>query len=154
MGSALRTAAYSDQPRRLANFLDRLTDPAQLLALERSRSALDQQAGIPSDEPISLQAVVALSDEALEPPTQSALRRHSMFPAKPSSFDEQVAIAVSGGTVKELDRLVDAGLLEASVGERYAIHRTIGVFVRTRADATAPVRPMVDHFVTLTEEKY
>jgi tetratricopeptide (TPR) repeat protein len=152
VGGALRTVAYSDQPRRLADFLDRLADPAQLLALERSRSALDQQAGIPADEPISLQAVIALSDEALEPSAQSALRRLSLFPAKPSSFDEQAAIAVSGGTVKELDRLVDAGLLEASGGERYAIHRTIGVFARTRADATAPVGTMVDYFVTLTEE--
>jgi len=152
MGGALRTAAYSDQPRRLANFLDRLTDPVLLLALERSRSALDQQAGIPSDEPISLQAVIALSDEALDPPTQSALRRLSVFPAKPSSFDEQAAIAVSGGSVQDLDRLVDAGLLEASGGERYAIHRTIGDFARTRADATAPVGTMVDHFVTIAEE--
>ena len=151
-GGALRTAAYSDQPRRLAKFLDRLADPAERLSLERSRSALDQQAGIPSDEPISLQAVIALSDEALEPSTQSALRRLSIFPAKPSSFDEQAAIAVSGETVEELDRLVDAGLLEAIGGERYAIHRTIGDFARTRADATAPVETMVDHFVTLTEK--
>ena len=75
-----------------------------------------------------------------------------MFPAKPSSFDEQAAIAVSGGTDKELDRLVDAGLLEVSGGERYAIHRTIGDFSRTRADAAAPVGTMVDHFVRLTEE--
>jgi len=150
-GGALRTAAYSDQPRRLADFLDRLADPAQLLSLERSRSALDQQAGIPSDEPISLQAVIALSDEALEPSTQSALRRLSIFPAKPSSFGEQAAIAVSGETAQELDRLVDAGLLEPSGGGRYSIHRTIGDFARTRSDTTAPVGTMVDHFIRLTE---
>ena len=150
-GSALRTAAYSDQPRRLANFLDRLTDPAQMLALERSQSALDQQAGIPSDEPISLQAVIALSDEALEPPTQSALRRLSIFPAKPSSFGEQAAIAVSGETAQELDRLVDAGLLEPSGGGRYSIHRTIGDFARTRSDNRAPIGAMVDYFIGLTE---
>ena len=150
-GGALRSAAYSDQPRRLSNFLDRLADPAQLLSLERSRSALDQQAGIPSDQPISLQAIIALSDEILEPSTQSALRRLSIFPAKPSSFDEQAAIAVSGETTEELDRLVDAGLLEPSGAERYAIHRTIGDFARTRSDTAAPVAAMVDHFIRLTE---
>jgi tetratricopeptide (TPR) repeat protein len=150
-GGALRTAAYSDQPRRLADFLDRLADPAQLLSLERSRSALDQQAGIPSNEPISLQAVIALSDEALEASTQSALRRLSIFPAKPSSFGEQAAIVVSGETAQELDRLVDAGLLEPSGGGRYSIHRTIGDFARTRSDTAAPVGAMVNHFIRLTE---
>ena len=150
-GGALRTAAYSDQPRRLKNFLDRLADPAELLSLERTRSALDQQAGLPPDQPISLQAVIALSDEALEPSTRSVLRRLSIFPAKPSSFDEQAAIAVSGGTGQELDRLVDAGLLEPSGRGRYAMHRTISDYSRTRADAAAPVGPMVEHFVRLTE---
>jgi tetratricopeptide (TPR) repeat protein len=149
-GGALRTAAYSDQPRRLANFLDRLADPAKLLSLERSRSALDQQAGIPSDQPISVQAIIALSDEALEPSTQSALRRLSIFPPKPSSFDEQAALTVSGETAQELDRLVDAGLLEPSSGERYEIHRTISDFARTRSDTIAPVEAMVDHFIHLT----
>ncbi|MEE9215985.1 MAG: NB-ARC domain-containing protein [Anaerolineales bacterium] len=150
-GGALRTAAYADQPRRLRDFLDRLADPAELLSLERTRSALDQQAGLPSDEPISLQAVIALSDKALEPATRSALRSLSIFPAKPSTFDEQAAIAISGETTQELDRLVDAGLLEPSGGERYAMHRTIGDFSRTLMDTSAPVGAMVDHFVRLTE---
>ncbi len=152
-GSALRTVAYADQPRRLRDFLARLADPAERLSLERSRSALDQQAGLPSDEPISLQAVIALSDEALEPSTRSALRRLSIFPAKPSTFDEPAAIAISGETLQELDRLVDGGLLEPSGRERYAMHRTIGDYARTRSDATAPVEAMVDHFVRLTERK-
>jgi tetratricopeptide (TPR) repeat protein len=150
-GGALRTAAYADQPRRLRVFLDRLADPAELLSLERTRSALDQQAGLPTDEPISLQAVIALSDEALESSTRSALRRLSIFPTKPSTFDEQAAIAISGETVQELDRLVDAGLLEPSGRERYAMHRTISEFARTRSDAAAPVEAMVDHFVGLAE---
>ncbi|MFQ5923655.1 MAG: NB-ARC domain-containing protein, partial [Anaerolineales bacterium] len=152
-GGALRTAAYADQPRRLRDFLARLADPAELLSLERTRSALDQQAGLPTDEPISLQAVIALSDEALETSTRSALRRLSIFPAKPSTFNEQAAIAISGETVQELDRLVDAGLLEPSGRGRYAMHRTISEFARTRSDATAPVEAMVDHFVGLTERK-
>jgi tetratricopeptide (TPR) repeat protein len=151
-GGALRAAAYSDQPRRVTEFLDRLSDPAQLLALERSRSALDHQAGIPSSEPISLQAVIALSDEALAPSAQSALRRLSVLPAKPSSFDEQAAIVVSGEAVQEVDRLVDAGLLEPSGEGRYAMHRTIGDFARTRADTAAPVETMVNHYVMLIEE--
>ena len=150
-GGALRTAAYSDQPRRLANFLDRLADPAERLSLERSRSALDQQAGIPYDEPIPLQAVIALSDGALEPSTRSVLRRLSIFRAKPNTFDEQAAIAVSGETVQELDRLVDAGLLEPSGRERYAMHRTISEFAQTRSDSRAPAGAMVDHFIWLTE---
>lgn len=111
----------------------------------------DQQAGLPPDQPISLQAVIALSDEALEPSTRSVLRRLSIFPAKPSSFDEQAAIAVSGGTGQELDRLVDAGLLEPSGRGRYAMHRTISDYSRTRADAAAPVGPMIEHFVRLAE---
>ncbi|MFQ5942705.1 MAG: tetratricopeptide repeat protein [Anaerolineales bacterium] len=150
-GSALRTAAYADQPRRLAEFLDRLADPAELLSLEGSRSALDQQAGLSSDEPISLQAIIALSDAALEPSTRSALRRLCILPAKPSTFDEQAAMAISGETDHELDRLVDAGLLESGGSGRYSMHRTIGDFARTRSDATSPVEAMVDHYVPLIE---
>jgi tetratricopeptide (TPR) repeat protein len=151
-GSALRSAAYADQPRRLREFLDRLADPVERLTLERTRSALDQQAGIPSDEPISLQAVIALSDEALSPSARSALRKLSILPPKPSSFDEHAAKTISGELATELDQLTDSGMMEAVGEQRYTIHRTISDFARTQIDSAAPAELIVDHYVARTEQ--
>ncbi len=151
-GSALRAAAYADQPRRMAEFLERLAEPSERLYLERARSALDQQAGIPSDQPISVQAIIALSDEALPTAAQAALRNLSVMPPKPSTFGETAAEAIAGATVQELDELTDAGLLEPSGSERYTIHRTIADFGRTRSNYFAPVESMVSYFDRLVQQ--
>ena len=151
VGGALRAAAYSDHPRRLSELLDRLADPEALLSLERARSALDQQPGIPLDEPITLGAIIALSEAALDASGRSALHNLSVLPARPNTFSEGAAIAVSGATTKELDVLVDAGLLEPSGGGRYGVHSTIVEYAHLGSDLAEPVKAMVDHFVQFTE---
>jgi hypothetical protein len=49
----------------------------------------------------------------------------SIFPAKPNSFSEEAAMAVSALPVETLDRLTDAGLLEGSGPGRYMLHQSI-----------------------------
>jgi tetratricopeptide (TPR) repeat protein len=49
----------------------------------------------------------------------------SVFPAKPASFSEEAALAVTQCALEMLDTLWDRGLLESSGPARYMLHQTV-----------------------------
>ncbi len=137
MGNYLRTHAYSGQPRRLYHAIERLRDTQVRLALRAPLAAFDQVSTLPVEEPVSLQAVIALSDQQLNEQARSSLRALSVFPPKPSSFSEEAALAICTQHVEALDQLQDSGLLESNGSGRYTLHQTIVDYAWTRRDDSA-----------------
>ena len=80
---------------------------------------------------LSLQDVIATSVLQLDEAAQRVLFMLSTFLAKPHSFSEEAALAVSDAPVGLLDELMDAGLLESAGPERYTLHQTIVDYART-----------------------
>jgi hypothetical protein len=118
LGHAIRQV--SGQPRRVRETLDKLRDATARLELE---APPDLPVGVRA--PISLRAAIEVSETALEEPSRRTLSVLSIFRAKPVRFPEAVAVAVTGGSVDDLDALVDAGLIEAAGDDTYTMHQTI-----------------------------
>src|SRR5262249_8895881 len=86
---------------------------------------VDRHPSLPMDVPISLQSVIAVTDQQLSADQQAALHALSVFPPKPSSFSEEAALAVANCSVETLDALLGTGLVESSEASHYTIHQTI-----------------------------
>lgn len=122
IGQYLRLEAHHCQPRRLHLALAWLYQPENRLHLEQPQVALARSA---TDATLSLQATIALSDCALSEQARTALRQLSVFPARPNTFSEQAALAVTSASVEVFDQLSDAGLLESRGLDRYSLHPCI-----------------------------
>lgn len=125
MGKYLQTQAHSGQPRRLQAALTRLRHVPQRLLLSEPQPPLERSPSLAAGTPLSLQSAIAVSDQQLEEQARAVLRALSVFPAKPNSFAEEAALAVSQAPAEVLDVLFDAGLLESSGVGRYTLHQTI-----------------------------
>ena len=151
MGNYLRLQAYSGQPRRLRAALDRLRQAEERLRLAQPQPPLERHPSLPADVPLSLLAVIGISDEALDEEGRHTLRALSVFPPKPNSFSEEAALAVSGMCVQALDTLTDYGLLESNGPGRYTLHQTIADYGTVKlADMTTYER-MIEYFVDYVE---
>jgi tetratricopeptide (TPR) repeat protein len=125
MGWHLRKETRSGHPRRLRCALDRLQQAEVRLQITQPQALLERRPDTPGDTPLSLQAVIGISDETLDETARRALRALAVFPSKPNTFSEEAALAVADVPVETLDTLADQGLLESSGPERYTLHQTI-----------------------------
>jgi len=153
MGKYLRSHAYNEQPRRLRNAIQYVSDAGKRLNLSEPYRSARSHPSMPDGTPVSLQSVIALSDERLDAQTQMMLRALAVFPAKPNSFSEQAAVAVSAVPVETLDTLCDAGLLESNGPERYMLHQAIADYARMQIGEHAAIiyRRMVGYIVHYVE---
>lgn len=131
LGKHLQTQTYSGQPRRLQAALMHLREVSNRLLLSEPQGPLERPPGLKSDTPLSLQSVIAVSDQQLDEQARMALRALSVFPARPDSFSEEAALAISQASVETLDALCDAGLLEYSGPDRYTLHQIIADYANT-----------------------
>lgn len=138
--------------RRLRMALQQLRQVETRLRLALPASSLEQPS-LAEEMPLSLEAVIGLSDEALNEYARQTLRALSVFPPKPNTFSEKAALALSGSSIQALDRLADAGLLESSRGEdRYTLHQAVASYASlTRCD-NSPLKEMVSYFVNYVSE--
>ncbi len=136
LGGAIRQQAYAGNPRRLIEALDRLADSGERLRIEGKLPALDQQPGVPAGYPRTLEATVALSEEALDEQSQTAFRMLSVLPPKPNSFSELAALRVTAQAPRALDQLVDAGLVEPAGSDRYVMHPVLADYGRQRLEGS------------------
>ncbi len=137
IGNYLRKESYSGQARRMAAALQRLSDAGVRLELTEQRGPVEAHSSLPGEYSLSLQAVIAVSDEQLSETARAALYALAVFPPKPASFSEEAALAVAACAVEDLDTLVDAGLLESNGVDRYLLHQVIADYARVRLEATA-----------------
>ena len=134
MGSYLNTQSQPNNwnPRRASQALKRLKDAETRLQLSERQKPHERHTSLPEEARISVEALIALSYDALDDAARATLRAVSVVPAKPNSFSEMAALEVSGQTTKALDMLWDYGLLEADMLGRYTLHPTIADYARAR----------------------
>ena len=97
--------------------------------------------------PLSLQAVIGISDQQVSAEARATLRALSVFPPKPNTFSEASACVVSAMPVETLDVLADAGLLESSGPERYTLHQTIADYAQAHLTDTSVAERLATYFV-------
>lgn len=151
MGNYLRMQTYTGQPRRLRTALDRLQQIKERLRLEQPQALLERHPSLSASTPLSLLASIRISEQALGKKARSALWTLSVFPAKPNSFSEVAALAVSNMPPEVLDSLTDYGLLESAGPSRYTLHQTISDYASTKLVGTGPAVRMVEFFVQHAE---
>lgn len=130
MGNYLRKQGYSGQPRRIRAALQHLSHAEQRLQLTEAHAPVESHPSLSPEISLSLQSVIAVTDQQLGTQPRSALYALSVFPAKPDSFSEEAALTVADCTLETLDLLSDTGLLESSGAGRYTLHQTIADYAR------------------------
>jgi transcriptional regulator with XRE-family HTH domain len=151
MGRYLQSQAYSGQPRRLRAALDRLGCAEDRLRLTIQQAPFESLTSSSIHTLLSLQTIIETSERQLDEAALRVLSMLSAFPAKPCSFSEEAALAVSGAPLELLDQLIDAGLLESAGPERYTLQQTLVDYASTREDNSAACERMVEYFVNFVE---
>ncbi len=147
MGKYLGSQAFTGQPRRLQAALTQLQDTQQRLHVSMPIPLKQRSSGLPGNMPISLDAAIAISDQQLNPQAHDTLCALSVFPAKPNTFSEEAALAVSQQPVEMLDTLWDAGLLESQGPRRYTLPQTIADYARTRCKGSQAPQLLVNYML-------
>ncbi len=130
MGNYLRKQGYTGLNRRINAALERLHDARERLAISEPVSPGAIYPSLADGAPLSLQSIIAVTDQQLDEATSQALYMLAIFPPKPASFSEAAALAVTRCPIDTLDVLVDTGLLESNNAERYTLHQTIADYAR------------------------
>lgn len=130
MSKYLGSQACTRQPRRLHIAITQLYDAQQRLQLSVPTPLLERPPSLPPGTPLSLHAAIELSERVLSDQARSTLRALSVFPAKPNSFSEALALAIAREGIDVLDELCDAGLLESNGSDRYMLHQTIADYAK------------------------
>lgn len=150
----LNKTAKLGKSGRLTREIKKLERAEERLKIDAPQGALKRSTNLPEAQRISLEAVIAVSDDSLSDSARMALRALAVFPPKPNSFDETAALAVSGGAVEVLDALTDVGMIEtieAEYGTRYTLHQTIADYARAKLIDAAPYGRLMAHFSTFVE---
>jgi tetratricopeptide (TPR) repeat protein/transcriptional regulator with XRE-family HTH domain len=151
LGHYLRAQAHSGQPRRLRAALERLHSRAARLQMAEAQALVESHPSLSEGAPLSLQAVIGISDQQMSADARAALRTLAVFPPKPDTFSEEAAVFVSAQPVETLDLLTDAGLLESNGPGRYTLHQTIADYARAHLDDDAAAGRLVAYFVAYLE---
>ncbi len=151
LGNFLRAQSHSGQPRRLRAALQRLRDADERIRLHEPQPLVGIHPGLKSDTPLSLYAVIGMSDQQVSEEARVALRALAVFPPKPNTFSEDAAVAIGAFAVETLDELTDAGLLEGRGPERYTMHQTIADYARIHLTDEHVIERFVQYFVSYVE---
>jgi tetratricopeptide (TPR) repeat protein len=152
MGKYLSVQVYSGQPRRLSAAVEHLRDARIRLQLSEARALAERHPSLTSGATLSLQSIIAVSEQLLDEYARTALRALSLFPAKPNSFEEEAALEVCQVSVETLDALCDAGLLESNGPSRYMLHQTIADYARDQLSDPAVGERLVSYYVIFIEK--
>lgn len=151
LGNYLRAQSHSGQPRRLRAALKRLRRADERLQLSEPQALIGHHPSLAAGTPLSLQAMIGLSDQQMSEEARATLRTLALFPPKPGSFSEEAAVVISATSEDVLDELTDTGLLESSGPERYTLHQTIADYARTHFTDETAVERFTSYFVTYVE---
>jgi tetratricopeptide (TPR) repeat protein/transcriptional regulator with XRE-family HTH domain len=155
LGHYLYRESLSGQPRRIQAALDTLLDAEKRFTLEADYAPVERPSHIPSGTPLSLKNTITISFDRLPEHMQQTLCRLSFFPPKPNSFSEEAALVLVSEDAskirKDLDGLVDTGLLETHSAGRFTIHQTIADFVRRQAEKTFHIENLLAYYVRLLQ---
>ena len=151
MGNFLRAQTHSGQPRRMRAALEHVRSGSERLHLSEPQALVGGHPSFGAGTPLSLQAVIGISDQQVSEAARVALRALALFPPKPNSFSEEAALAISGQSTEALDELMDAGLLESGGPERYLLHQTIADYGRAHLQEVTALERLADYFGAYSE---
>lgn len=151
MGKYLSVQVYSGQPRRLHAAVEHFRDARVRLQLSETRPLAERHPSLTNGTTLSLQSLIAVSEQLLDEYARAALRALSLFPAKPNSFAEEAALEVCQISVETLDALCDSGLLECNGPSRYMLHQTISDYARVLLTDPAVSERLVNYYVRFVE---
>jgi tetratricopeptide (TPR) repeat protein/DNA-binding XRE family transcriptional regulator len=152
IGNYLRGQAYTSPPRHIASALQQLRDASERLRVSEPQAPVERHPSLPNDAAISLQTVIAVTDQQLAPQTRQALYALSVFPPRPNSFSEEAALAVAACSIATLDELNDTGLLEISGADRYSLHQTIADYARLHLTEQTPYQRFIAYSTSFVEQ--
>lgn len=152
LGEYVHVQTHGGQPRRLQAALAQMRDADERLRLSSIRLPENPSTDVSLGTPLSLRAVIALSEQGISAEARHALHALSLFPPKPASFSEAAALAVTTAELQALDELIDAGLLEGRGAGRYTLHQTIADYARIKFADDAACRRMMTFFIRYIEE--
>jgi tetratricopeptide (TPR) repeat protein/transcriptional regulator with XRE-family HTH domain len=154
MGNYLRKQTYSGggQPRRISAAVQRLSDARERLNISEPGEPVARNPSLAADTALSLQSVIAVTDQQLAPETRAALYALSVFPAKPNSFSELAAQAIANCSPDTLDTLVDTGLLESRGTDRYSLHQTICDYASTHLTDEDAFKRLISYSLAYAEQ--
>ncbi|GLV57238.1 ATPase [Dictyobacter sp. S3.2.2.5] len=154
IGNYLRKQAYSGPARRITSALERLSNAEVRLKLKEPHIPAESHPSLPNEQSLSIQSIIAVTDQLLDEETRRALYALSVFPPKPNTFSEEAAMAVAACGTDELDALSDAGMLESN-GERYLLHQVISDYALLQISdeqLTAAQEHLVAYYADYVEE--
>ncbi len=151
IGKYLGRQAYKGHPRRLKTAIAQLHNTEQRLHLFEHQTTLEHSASSSTSGTISLQSVLAISDQQLSQQARQVLYTLSVLPSKPSSFAAETAHIVANASSALLDGLCDAGLLEHYGATRYMLHPVIADYAQTQQHGTEPAAQLVKYVLHLLE---
>jgi tetratricopeptide (TPR) repeat protein len=156
IGKRLQLARGSQQ--RLGRAITEIESVAERLRLSQPRASWEAS-NLPEGVPVSLFAMIELSEQALDEAARSALASLSVFPPKTNSFSREAALAVSALGEQSVEALWDIGLLDDAViigsgveDERYTMHQAIADYAslaRGDPDAYGRMAAYLIHFLGL-----
>lgn len=152
LGEYIHVHAYGGQPRRLHAALAQMSNAEERLRLSSIRLPENPSVDASLGAPLSLRAVIELSEQGISTDARHALYALSLFPPKPASFSESAALAVTAMGLQALDELIDAGLLEGHGAGRYTLHQTIADYAQIKFADNAAYSRMVTYFTRYVEE--
>jgi len=148
LGRYLAAQALSGQPRRLQTALQRLHERQHRLQLSMPVASNERSPALPTQTSVSLHTAIALSAQMLDAEAFRVFCALSVFPAKPASFSEEAALAVTECSLETLDRLWDMGLLESSGPARYTLHQTVREYAQQQQPNDEGQRRLVSWMVS------
>lgn len=140
IGNYLRSQQETGAEQQVRGALRRLKDMTVRLRISEPHYATTRHPSLSSDTPLSLLSIIAVTDQLLDAAARRAFYALSLLPAKPESFAEEMALALADCSADELDQLMDAGLLECTVGDRYLLHQVIADYARLHLSEEEKVR--------------
>jgi tetratricopeptide (TPR) repeat protein len=151
MGRYLQKVSKAGLSNLLEKVLKDLQEAGVRLRLEQPQVSPGSNPSLGINTPLSLLAVILVSDEALDEEAKLALRALSVFPAKPNTFSEEAALKVSLTHATTLYILYDSGLLESDGSGRLMLHHTIADYARERLIDESVYTRMADFFADYVE---
>ncbi|GER86958.1 hypothetical protein KDW_11200 [Dictyobacter vulcani] len=153
IGNYLRKQAYSGPARRITTAMDRLSKAENRLKLKEPHIPAESHPSLSGEQSLSMQSIIAVTDQLLEEKARATLYALCVFPPKPNTFSEEAAMAVADCDTDELDALSDAGMLESS-GERYQLHQVISDYALLQISddqLDQAQERLIDYFTTYVE---
>lgn len=142
----------STKTELIEGFMYDLAKPSSRLAIAKSQAVIDEHPSLAPGTAISISALINVAVESLQQPALRMLSSLGTFPAKPNTFSQDAACAVSEQDETYLAHLYSIGLIEEISEHRYSVHNVIHDYINLYLPASPLFARMVNYFCEFVEQ--